>query len=167
VNFSGTDNFVNNSAAMRGGSISAAGTNLTFSGNTTVCKSTNQQGGAIHAVHSSITFKCVADLWNNSAQYGGAMLSEKSTVSFGKPSCRGSDVTREHGSSFINNIALWGGAMHLDHPSSIRFHPSACVHLYCNKAREYGGAIFVVDTVGENTCPPVMDLPSRNECFFM
>ena len=90
-------------------------------------------------------------------------------VTFGKPSCRGSlgsDFTPEPGSSFINNTALWGGAMHLDHHSSIRFHPSASVHFNRNKAREYGGAIFVVDTVGENTCPPVMYLPSRNECFF-
>jgi len=170
VNFSGTDNFVSNSAAMRGGSLSAACTNLTFSGTTTFNNSASQQGGAIHVVASSIVFEYVTELWNNSAQYGGAVVSEKSTVTFGKPSCRGclgSDFTPEHGSSFINNTALWGGAMHLDHHSSIRFHPSACVHFNYNKAREYGGAIFVVDTVGENTCPPVMDLPSRNECFFM
>ena len=94
------------------------------------------------------------------------MLSEESTVSFGKPSCREclrSDVAQEPGNNFT---ALLGGAMYLDHHSSIRFHPSACALFSHNNATEYGGAIFVVDTVGRSTCPPVMDLPSRNECFF-
>jgi len=123
----------------------------------------------IHVVSSSIAFECAIELQKNSAQYGGAMFVEKSTVSFDKPSCRecvGSDIKPKPGNSFINNTALWGGSMHLDHHSSMRFHPSACVNFNHNKAAEYGGAVFVVDTVGQNTCPPVMYLPSRNECFF-
>ena len=170
VNLSGADRFVSNSAAMRGGSISAICTNLCFSGTTAVHRSTSQQGGAIHVVASSIIFECATELQNNAAQYGGAIFLENSTAGFGKPSCReylGSHVTPEPGSSFINNTAaLRGGAMHLDHHSSIRFHPSASALFNYNNATEYGGAIFVVDTVGRNTCPPVMRLPSRNECFF-
>ena len=170
VNLSGADRFVSNSAAMRGGSISAICTNLCFSGTTAVHRSTSQQGGAIHVVASSIIFECATELQNNAAQYGGAIFLENSTAGFGKPSCReylGSHVTPEPGSSFINNTAaLRGGAMHLDHHSSIRFHPSASALFNYNNATEYGGAIFVVDTVGRNTCPPVMRLPSRNECFY-
>ena len=116
MNFSGADHFVSNSAAMRGGSLSAMCTNLSFSGNTTIHRSKSQQGGAIHVVASSIVFERVTGLWNNSAQYGGAILSEKSTVSIGNPSCRqclGSVVKPEPGISFINNTAFWGGAMHL------------------------------------------------------
>ena len=168
VNLNGVKHFVSNSAAMRGGSISAICTNLSFSGTTTIHRSTSQQGGAIHVVASSIIFECATELQNNSAQYGGAICLENSTVSFAKPcmECLGSDVTPEPGSCFINNTALWGGAMQLDHHSSIRFHPSASALFNHNRATEYGGAIFVVDTVGQNTCPPFMRLPSRNECFF-
>ena len=168
VNLSGADRFVSNSAAMRGGSISATCTNLTFRGTTTIQKSTSQQGGAIYVMGSSIVFECATELKKNSAQYGGAVLSEISNVSFGKP-CReyqGRDNTHHPSSRFINNTALWGGAVHLDHHSSVRFYPSASALFSHNKATEYGGAIFVVDTVGQNTCPPVMYLPSRNECFF-
>ena len=169
VNLNGADRFVSNSAAMRGGSISTVCTNLTVSGTTTVHVSTSQQGGAIYVVSSLIAFESTTEFRNNFAQYGGAVLSEESTVSFGKPSCReclGSDVAHEPGSSFINNTALLGGAMYLDHHSSIRFHRSACALFNHNNATEYGGAIFVVDPVGRSTCPPVMDLPSRNECYF-
>ena len=166
VNLSGAVCFVSNSAAMRGGSISAICTNLSFSGTTTVHRSTSQQGGAIHVVASSIIFECATELQNNSAQYGGAIFLENSTAGFGKPSCRESDITPEPGSSFIANAALRGGAMHLDHHSSIRFHPSASALFNHNRATKYGGAIFVIDTVGRNTCPPVMRLPSRNQCFF-
>ena len=34
-----------------------------------------------------------------------------------------------------------------------------------NTAREYGGAIYVIDITGTHTWPPALDLPSRNECF--
>ena len=71
----------------------------------------------------------------------------------------------EPGSSFISNAAVRGGAMHLDHQSSMYIQPLACMLFENNKANEYGGAIYVVDITGNNTCPPVLDLPSRNECF--
>lgn len=66
----------------------------------------------------------------------------------------------EPGSSFVNNTTLRGGALHLDHQSTINIHPLTCMFFKKNTAREYGGAIYVIDITGTHTCPPALDLPS-------
>ena len=173
MNISGENLFEHNSAAMRGGALFAACTTINFTGITIICNSTSPEGAAIHGVSSSIIFEGKTQFQNNFAQYGGAMFSENSNFTFGKNKkaklchhCRtfpGFDS--EPGSSFISNSAVRGGAMHLDHQSSMYIHPLACMLFENNTANEYGGAIYVVDITGNSTCPPVLDLPSRNECF--
>ena len=173
MNISGENLFEHNSAAMRGGALFAACTTINFTGITIICNSTSPEGAAIHGVSSSIIFEGKTQFQNNFAQYGGAMFSENSNFTFGKNKkaklchhCRtfpGFDS--EPGSSFISNSAVCDGAMHLDHQSSMYIHPLACMLFENNTANEYGGAIYVVDITGNSTCPPVLDLPSRNECF--
>ena len=175
MNISGENLLEYNSATMRGGALFAACTTINFTGITIICNSTSPEGAAIHGVSSSIIFEGKTQFQNNWAHYGGAVFSENSTFIFGKRKdkkakfchhCRmfpGFDP--EPGSSFISNTAVCGGAMHLDHQSSMYIHPLACIHFENNTANEYGGAIYVVDITGNNTCPPVVDLPSRNGCF--
>ena len=164
MNISGRNIFERNSAAMRGGTLFAACTNINFTGSTIICHSKSPEGAGIHVVSSSIIFEGKTQFQNNRAQYGGAVFSENSNFTFDKGTAfPGFDS--EPGSSFINNTALRGGAMHLDHQSSMYIHPYACMLFENNTAEMYGGAIYVVDIIGTHTCPPVLDLPSRNECF--
>ena len=164
INISGRNVFEHNSASMRGGSLFAARTTINFTGNTIICNSTSPEGAGIHVVSSSIIFEGKTQFQNNRAQYGGAVFSENSNFTYDKRTAF-SGFDPEPCSSFINNTALRGGAMHLDHQSSMYIDPYACMFFENNTAEMYGGAIYVVDIIGTHTCPPVLDLPSRNECF--
>ena len=175
MNIIGMNIFEHNSAAMRGGSLFAACTTITFTGSTMICNSTSPEGAGIHVVSSSIIFEGKTQFQNNFAHFGGAVFSENSNFTFAKRKekkakichlCRVfSRFDSAPCSSFINNTALHGGAMHLDHQSSMYIHPYACMLFENNTAEKYGGAIYVIDITGSGTCPPVLDLPSRNECF--
>ena len=172
INISGRNVFEHNSAAMRGGSFFATCTAINFTGIITVCNSTSPEGAGVHVVSSSIIFEGKTQFQNNLAQYGGAVFSENSTFIFGKRKDKKAKFCNHcrvfpgfDGSSFISNTALRGGAMHLDHQSSMYIHPLACMLFENNTAKEYGGAIYVIDITRNSTCPPVLDLPSRNECF--
>ena len=155
INISGRNVFEHNSAAMRGGSFFATCVVINITGIITVCNSTSPEGAGVHVVSSSIIFEGKTQFQNNWAQYGGTVFLENSNFIFDP----------ESGSSFINNTALHGGAMHLDHRSRMYIHPLACMLFENNTAKEYGGAIYVIDVIGTHTCPPSLVLPSRNECF--
>ena len=172
MNISGENLFEHNSAAMRGGALFVECTTINFTGITIICKSTSPEGAAIHGVSSSIIFEGKTQFQNNWAYYGGAVFSENSNFSFGKRKakfCNHCSVfpgfDSESDSSFISNTAVRGGAMHLDHQSSMYIHPLTCMLFENNEANEYGGAIYVIDNTGNATSSPVLDLPSRNECF--
>ena len=175
INISGRNVFEHNSAAMRGGSFFATCAVINITGIITICNSTSPEGAGVHVVSSSIIFEGKTQFQNNLAQYGGAVFSENSTFIFGKRKDKKANYCHhcrvfpgfdpEPGSSFIRNTAVHGGAMHLDHQSSMYIHPFACMLFENNTAKEYGGAIYVIDITGNSTCPPVLDLPSRNECF--
>ena len=164
MNISGRNIFEHNSASMRGGSLFAACTTINFTGSTIICNSTSPEGAGIHVVSSSIIFEGKTQFQNNFAHFGGAVFSESSNFTFGKRTAF-SGFDPASCSSFINDTALRGGAMHLDHQSSMYIDPYACMLFENNTAEKYGGAIYVVDIPGNSTCPPVLDLPSRNECF--
>ena len=165
MNISGENLFEHNSAAMGGGALFAACTTINFTGITIICNSTSPEGAGIHVVSSSIIFEGKTQFQNNWAHYGGAVFSENSIFIFGHHWSVFPGFDSESDSSFISNTAVRGGAMHLDHQSSMYIHPLACMLFENNKANEYGGAIYVIDVTRNSTCPPVLDLPSRNECF--
>ena len=165
VNMSGRNVLEHNSAAMRGGSLFATCATINFTGITIIRNSKSPEGAAIHVAYTSMIFEGTTQFRNNSAQYGGAMFSENSNFTFGEATCAREEWDVELGSSFINNAAFRGGAMYLDQQSSIFIHRPACMLFKNNTATEYGGAIYVIDIAGTNTCPPLLDLPSRNECF--
>ena len=175
MNISGENLFEHNSAAMRGGALIVKCTTIKFIGITIICESTSLEGAAIHGVSSSIIFEGKTHFQNNWAFYGGAVFSENSTFIFDKRKDKKANFCHhcrvfpgfdsEPGSSFISNTAVRGGAMHLDHQSSMYIHPLSCMLFENNKANEYGGAIYVIDNTGNATSSPVLDLPSRNECF--
>ena len=165
VNMSGKNVLEHNSAAMRGGSLFATCATINFTGITMIANSKSPEGAAIHMAYSSIIAEGSTQFWNNLAHYGGAVFSENSNFTFGGSTCGKEQWNVELGSFFMNNTAVRGGAMHLDHQSSIFINPPACMHFKNNTATEYGGAMYVIDIAGTNTCPPLLDLPSRNECF--
>lgn len=163
---------------MRGGSLFATCTTIHFTGITIIHNSKSREGAAIHVVTSSIVLVGTTQFWNNLAQYGGAIFSESSNFTFGASISTGGKeheiffnfffyhrkiilgLELEPGSSFVNNTTLRGGALHLDHQSTINIHPLTCMFFKKNTAREYGGAIYVIDITGTHTCPPALDLPS-------
>ena len=175
INISGRNVFKHNSAALRGGSLFAAQTSINFTGSTIICDSMSPEGAGIHVVSSSIIFEGRTQFQNNFAYYGGAVFSENSRLTFAKRKERKAEFCYHCRvftkfdpapcSSFISNTALRGGAMHLDHQSSMYIHPYACMLFENNTAKEDGGAIYVIDITGSSTGLPVLDLPSRNECF--
>ena len=165
VNISGRNVLEHNSAAMRGGSLFATCATINFTGITIIHNSKSPEGAAIHVAYTSMIFEGTTQFRNNSAHYGGAVFSENSNFTFGEATCAGEQWDVEPGSSFINNAAFRGGAVYLDQQSSVFIHHPACMLFKNNAATEYGGAIYVIDIAGTNTCPPLLDLPSRNECF--
>ena len=128
VNMSGKNVLEHNSAAMRGGSLFATCATINFTGITMIANSKSPEGAAIHMAYSSIIAEGSTQFWNNLAHYGGAVFSENSNFTFGRSTCGREQWDVEAGSSFINNTAVHGGAMHLDHQSSIFINPPACMH---------------------------------------
>ena len=175
ININGRNVFEHNSAGLKGGSLFAAQTSINFTGTTIICDSMSPEGAGIHVVSSSIIFEGKTQFQNNFAHYGGAVFSENSRFTFAKRKERKAEFCHHCRvftkfdpapcSSFINTTALRGGAMHLDHQSSMYIHHHACILFENNTAKEHGGAIYVTDITGSGTCPPVLDLQSRNECF--
>ena len=179
MNISGKNILESNSAATSGGSLFATCATINFTGITIIHNSKSPEGAAIHVVSSSVILEGTTQFQNNFAHYGGAVLSKNSNFTFGKSTCARKKwdvefcyhsgmfprIEPEPGSSFINNTALLGGAMHLDQQSSIYIHPLTCMLFKNNKATEYGGAIYVIDNAGPNTLSKVFGLSSRTQCF--
>ena len=88
---------------------------------------------------------------SNSARYGGGIYSESSNLTFAhheyhamvSPHCRFTSTIPEI--SFLNNMAIHGGAQYFDLTSNFNLDQTAHVHFQHNHATEFGGAIYVVD----------------------
>ena len=106
-------------------------------------KNSANYGGRIQASSTTLIIQGSNSFLNNSANYGGGICSESSNLT----------VVHDR-SDYLHNTALQGGAQYFDINSNFSLHETASVYFKDNNATEFGGAIYVVD------------IPSRNECFF-
>ena len=134
--------FMNNTAES-GGAIYARDSILKLNDKDVFEANTATKGAAIHAFSSTLILQGNSSFVNNFANYGGGISSESSNL-----------TVAHNQSSYLNNMALRGGAQYFDVNSNFSLHQTAHVLFQGNNASEFGGAIYVVDE------------PSRSECFF-
>ena len=140
----GRNCFVNNMAESGGGAIYAKDSVVEFDGkDLIVANATGRQCAENHASSSTSILQGSSSFMSNYANYGGGIYSESSYL-----------IMVHHNCSYLNNMALRGGAQYFDVNSNFSLHQTAHVNFQGNNAAEFGGAIYVED------------VPSRNECFF-
>ena len=82
LSFNGTSNFINNSANLGGAIFAEYSTSLSFTGTSSFFNNSANLGGAIHAVdNSSLSFNGTGNFISNSAEEGGGVLLLNSTSS--------------------------------------------------------------------------------------
>ena len=133
LNFSGTNNFIKNSA-KHGGAVCTKNTALSLSGtNSFIKNSAGHGGGAIYTVDNNLSFIGTKNFINNSAHWkGGAIYTLGSTVSF-----KGIN-------NFISNSAGSNGGAIFTYDTILNF--SGANNFIKNSAK-HGGAVFTNDTV--------------------
>ena len=139
VKFSGTSNFINNSADVGGGGGGAistlggaistlGGTVLNFTGTNNFTNNSAGSGGAIYTFNNTVLhFSGTINFINNSADFGGAINTFSNTV------LHFSGII-----NFINNLAGYGGAINTF--SNTVLHFSGIIN-FINNSAGYGGAI--------------------------
>ena len=140
----GRNCFMNNTAESGGGAIYAKDSVVEFDGkDLIVANATGRQCAENHASSTTSILQGSSSFMSNYANYGGGIYSERSYL-----------IMVHHNCSYLNNMALRGGAQYFDVNSYFSLHQTAHVNFQGNNAAEFGGAIYVED------------VPSRNECFF-
>ena len=141
LNFSGINNFVNNSARQGGAIFTSHNTVLGFNGtNNFINNSAYWCGGAIFAVaHTAVlSFNGISNFINNSAYLdGGAIFTWNN-----------SELSFSGTNNFINNSAYWyGGAIFTWNNSELSF---SGTNNFINNSAVDGGAINTDDTISFN-----------------
>ena len=141
----GRNYFMNNTAESGGGgAIYARDSEVEFNGkDLTVANTIERQSPENHASSSTSILQGSSSFMSNRANYGGGIYSERCYL-----------IMVHHNSSYLNNMALHGGAQYFDVNSNFSLQQTAYVSFQDNNATVFGGAIYVED------------VPSRNECFF-
>ena len=134
LSFSGTTNFINNSAHKGGGLFAVENVVLSFSGTSNFINNIAHKGGALLALdHTVLSFSETTNFINNSAHEGGTVFVVGNT----KLSFKGN-------TNFINNLAHgFGGAIFIS-VTVLSF--SGTNSFINNSAGSLGGAIFISRT---------------------
>ena len=136
LRFTGTSNFINNSASLGGAIAAVYNTSLSFTGTSNFINNSAKGGGAIFAdFNTSLSFTGTSNFIINSADGGGAIAADhNASLSFTGTS------------NFINNSAneLFGGGLFLANHSTFSISSNATVYWESNRA-PLGGAIYVYD----------------------
>ena len=161
IYFSGTTNFINNSASESdGGAIYTSAGTIYFSGTTNFINNSAAVGGAIYT-SGLLSFSGTTNFINNSAYYsGGAIYADESKLSFNGTV------------NFINNICsvdvnedAAGGGVYIGLQSTFSILPNTTMYWENNHAR-FGGAIYVEDASPiASYCTWGSSVP-KEECFF-
>ena len=169
VDSDGSNCFMNNTAQSEGGGIYVRKSKVEFNGSDVfVANFARNKGAAIHTSFTTLIFQGSSHFVNNSAKFGGGIHFEGSNLTVAhhgsshhsqiSPSSTNFKIcyaaSNLQDSSFVNNMALQGGALYFDVNSNFSVHQLAYVHFQDNNATAFGGVIYVEDA------------PSRSECFF-
>ena len=185
LSFTGTTNFINNSAAYGGAIVAECSTSLSLTGTSNfINNSAAVNGGAIFAGHStSLSLTGASNFINNSAVHGGAILARDNTslsftgttnfinnsagYEFGGAICAGYNTSLSFTgtSNFINNSAGVGGGIFLVN-STFSISSNTTVYWESNHA-QLGGAIFASDEYNSLVyCTQLDTCTTKGECFF-
>ena len=192
--FSGTNNFINNSAGVNGGVILAHENNvLSFSGINNFINNSADGGGGVYLANANtiLNFSGTNNFINNSASTGGGVILAQKNITV---------LSFSGTSHFINNSALMGGAIYSEKNTTLTFSgtiyftnngkvntlngytihgggvylgvkstlsilPNTTVYWENNHAR-FGGAIYVADASPASYCPWIATYIPKEECFF-
>ena len=129
LSFTGTSNFINNSANYVGAIVAGYNTSLRFTGTCNFINNSAKYGGAIAAgYNTSLSFIGTSNFINNSANYVGAIAAGYNT-----------SLSFTGANNFINNSADYGGAIAAVHKTSLSISGTSN---FINNSAKYGGAIF-------------------------
>ena len=176
LNFSGTNNFINNSADGTGGAIYAyENTVLSFRGTTNFTNNTAYSGGGaifteynIGQCNTILSFNGTTHFINNSAPTGGAIFTlTNSTLSF-------NGTTHFTNNGHVNTIGrgvdtmntyTFGGGVYMGLKSTLFILPNTTVYWENNHA-SLGGAIYIADASPKSYCTLVASYVPQENCFF-
>ena len=167
LHFTGTNNFINNSAKSAlgadGGAIFAKdNTSLSFTGVSHFIQNSADAGGAIYASNSSIlNISGTSYFSNNHALRGGAIFSNGNTTLIFDGNI--SFTTNGHEVNTIGDS--YGGGIYLALMSIVSFLPNTTVYWENNHAT-FGGAIYVLDVNPYIYCAQFGILHEKGKCFF-
>ena len=163
LNFSGTNNFINNSA-LNGGVIWAyEDTVLSFSGTNNFINNSADggAGGVISANENNVlNFSGNNNFINNSAFMGGAIYSERNDTL----TFSGIIYFTNNGEG-VNGYTFNGGGVYLGLKSTLSILPNTIVYWENNHAN-FGGAVYVADASPASCCTSVPAYIPQEECFF-
>ena len=170
LSFSGTSNFIRNSAYNGGaGAIYASDTVLSFSGTNNftdnVASAIWTSGGAIYTSHNTVlNLSGTSNFINNlvNSGNGGAIYAN----TYSKLTLNGTVNNVCKGKTDVN-IGRYtsGGGVFLELKSNLSILPNTTVYWEYNHAA-LGGAIYVEDTSPLSYCPTSASYVPKEECFF-
>ena len=167
LSFTGTSNFVNNSAYL-GGAIFTDNTVLSFNGinnfiNNVACNGSNGgNGGAIATNNTILVFSGTTHFINNLAPVGGAIYTNiNNTLTF-----NGAIYFTNNGHYEGEGVNYnFGGGVFMGLKSTFSMLPNTTVYWENNHA-SLGGAIYVTDVNPASYCPVLGLYGPKQECFF-
>ena len=135
VSFQGHIAFVSN-RGRQGGALAINSSEIKFQGDILFISNRGREGGALLAYSSDLKFQGDISFINNSGWQGGAI------------SAYGSNTEFQGRVRFIGNIAeTVGGGISLKEGSTVFLESITSLSFYTNTANEYGGGIFVDETL--------------------
>ena len=162
LSFSGNNAFYGNAACNGAGIVISDHSNVSFHKRAIVNfrdNAANSNGGAIYLInHSSILFNNMSNYYttplsdidnlkqmhifatfdnNKASESGGAIFSHNSNVVFGKGA---SIIFKEN---VLSYSGIGGGALYIDHRSTVTFEMYSTVTFNKNSVRNSGGAVYI------------------------
>ena len=166
LSFSGTNNFINNSAGSDGGAIyTEYNTVLNFNGANVFINNSADAGGAIATNNTILSLNGTSHFINNSAPMGGAIrtkinntLTFNGTIHF---------TNNGHYGEAVNSVNEYnlGGGVFMGLISTFSILPNTTIYWENNHA-SLGGAIYVYDVSPASYCTLLGPYAPQQECFF-
>ena len=172
LSFSGTNNFINNSARSDFGGVGAAiyalySTSLSFTGVSNFKQNSATDGGAVYAAFNSVLhFSGTSNFSSNYATYGGAIFSAQNTTLI----FDGIASFTNNGHDIRETVASQGGGILLAFTSTISILSNTTVYWENNHAT-LGGAISVWEMTRNGSfdtafCTQFDTFTPTKRCFF-
>ena len=165
LNLSGTNNFINNSAIWGGAISKLYNTTLNLSGTNNFINNSAGSGGAIYTEYGTVlSLNGTSHFINNSALMGGAIMTNiHNTLTFNGTIYFTNNGHLEEGVNSMNNF---GGGVYMELLSTFSILPITTIY-WDNNHASLGGAIYVYDaSPTASYCSLPGPYGPKQKCFF-